>query len=371
MAKQGKKSLAELAAEVETQAKQRFDLVAETPDIRMDHDDAGLFLEVNDLERPRIEARDMSRHAHSQIAARLGVPKKYYDRLREKHPDILMANVNGLFEAEPEKRMLRMTGSDMGSMRLRAFMSDRYRRIDNYELMRHAILPTLLEDPKLRDDISVVSCEVTESKLYIKCISRSVTSRLGIAEENDLANAGFVITNSEIGMGALSISQYIYRQVCENGMMGNKLFNKYHVGRNVDTSFEQYMANDTLKVDDQAIMLKARDMISAAIDVDQFEEATRVMRNTSMIEVENPRAAVEVLTNSFSLNQDASDSILKRFFQNESRDGNTMFNMVNAITNSAEDMDSYDKATEMESLGHQVMNLGVDTISQIAIAGAA
>lgn len=368
MAKQGKKSLTELAQEVEAQSKQRLDLVADTRSLQMDTStDNNQFLSVVG-EDAVIDRRinEVTPHAHGQIATKLGIPKRYYDRLLSSHPQILNANVNGLLHAEPLTRMLRLHVDENGNSRLRAFMSDKYRRIDNAELMYHAILPTLLEDDRMKDDIQVVSCEVTEKNLYLKCMSRTITELVG--EQDDRVHAGFVITNSEIGLGAVSVSQYVYRQVCKNGMMGERLFNKYHVGRNVDTSFEQYMEIDTLKADDKAIMLKARDMIRAAIDKERFSEVAGKMRQTREITVENPRKAVEVLGNSFTLDQGTQDSILKRFFQNEQRDGNTVFNLVNAVTNAAEDVEDYDKATEVEYLGSRVLGLSIDHLEHIASA---
>lgn len=365
MAKQGKKSIVELAQEVEAQAKKRLDLVTDTRALKMDipgHTNVPALF----IENEEVEVEVITPYAHGQIAARLDIPKKYYDRCLQEEPDILMANVNGWFEAKPERRMLRIYQDNANT--LRAFLSDRYRRIDNYELLMHSILPTLMETPELKDDLQIVSCEVTNLKLYIKCISQSITAHLGIADVNDQVNAGFVITNSEVGMGAVHISQYIYRRVCRNGMIGESLFRKYHVGRNVDDSFDQYMQNDTLQADDKAIMLKARDMIRAAINKDAFKDAVDSMRRTHSIKVVNPQKAVEVLSNQLLLGMDAQQGIMARFFKNEDRDGRTMFNMVNAVTQYAEDVDDYDAATEMEHAGYKIMNLPTRALSEIAMA---
>ena len=67
--------------------------------------------------------------AHDQIAARLNIPAKYYDRMRASAPDLLALNVNTWFRQNPEKRMIRTLGGDV-----RAFLSNRYNRIENEEI---------------------------------------------------------------------------------------------------------------------------------------------------------------------------------------------------------------------------------------------
>ena len=48
--------------------------------------------------------------AHGQIAQRLEIPKRFYDRMLESHPDVLSDTVNALFQREPT-RMPRIAGA--------------------------------------------------------------------------------------------------------------------------------------------------------------------------------------------------------------------------------------------------------------------
>lgn len=63
-------------------------------------------------------------HAHGQIAQRLDIPAKYYNRMRSEAPALLAANVNNWFQEQPERRMIRTLDG-----KARAFLSDRYRRV--------------------------------------------------------------------------------------------------------------------------------------------------------------------------------------------------------------------------------------------------
>lgn len=99
--------------------------------------------------------------AHKQIGQHLNIPATYYTRLRSEYPALLDEKVNTLLAtgSAAERRMVRTINGTA-----RAFLSDRYRRLDNFDLLE-AILPTLImEMPTLE----IASCDVTEQKLYLK-----------------------------------------------------------------------------------------------------------------------------------------------------------------------------------------------------------
>jgi hypothetical protein len=83
--------------------------------------ETGLALMPNyPLERFRI-----TDHCHQQIASRLQIPAKYYKRLLADHADLVMQNVNTLFEREPELRMIRTIENKADGIRnARAFLSN-------------------------------------------------------------------------------------------------------------------------------------------------------------------------------------------------------------------------------------------------------
>jgi len=112
------KTLSELAIELERQSETKKDFIASTE-----------VLEMNDLAEITLEDNaplSVTEHAHTQIAARLDIPAKYYARMRSQAPELLAANVNEWFHQKPERRMLRTLDGHM-----RAFLSERYRRLDN------------------------------------------------------------------------------------------------------------------------------------------------------------------------------------------------------------------------------------------------
>ncbi len=108
------KTLTQLAQELERQSEAKKDFIANTSSLEMT-DTGELALESdNHQEFP------ITDHAHSQIAARLDIPAKYYNRMRLSAPILVAANVNEWFHSKPERRMVRTLDGQA-----RAFLSDR------------------------------------------------------------------------------------------------------------------------------------------------------------------------------------------------------------------------------------------------------
>lgn len=117
--------------------------------------------------------------------------------------------------------------------------------------------------------MEVMSCEVTENRMYIKIVNH----RLEMACVGDIVQAGVVISNSEVGLGAVSVQPLVYTLACSNGMVINSLGErKTHVGRAakvLDDGFLLY-SDETKEAEDKAFMLKLRDTTLAAIEEARF-----------------------------------------------------------------------------------------------------
>ena len=211
------RTLTELAIELERQSETKKDFIASTEVLEMTETGAMV------LEGDKSQEFEIADVAHTQIAARLDIPAKYYQRMRDKAPELLAANVNGWFHQKPERRMVRTLDGQM-----RAFLSDRYRRLDNYDLAA-AVLPVLKD---MGEGLKIVSTQLTESRMYIKVINERLELEVKLG---DVLQAGMVISNSEVGLGSLKVEPLIYRLICTNGMIAQDYSQKrYHVGRNAD-----------------------------------------------------------------------------------------------------------------------------------------
>jgi len=232
------RTLQDLAAELDRQAKSKRDFIISTSAMQM-VDNAEYF----NLFRPigsgntEIELFSMTGLFHRQLGSSLGIPAKYYDKMRTDFSELLLENVNGWLWQKPRRQTLRTMDG-----RARAFLSDRYRRIDNYDIAK-AILPVIGEMPDARVD----SCEVTENRMYIKVVNPRLEAEV---QKGDIVQAGIIISNSEVGLGSVTVMPLVYRLVCLNGMIVNDLGQrKYHIGRELEESWELY-SDTTLEAED-------------------------------------------------------------------------------------------------------------------------
>ena len=92
--------------------------------------------------------------------------------MRGEDPELLDYNINRWFTQQPASRMVRTLDG-----KARAFLSDRYRRLDNLELA-DVVFP-FIKDMK---GAELSSCEVTESHMYVKVINKRLQAEVGVGD---------------------------------------------------------------------------------------------------------------------------------------------------------------------------------------------
>lgn len=232
---------------------------------------------------------------------------------------------------------------------VRAVLSDRYRRLDNFELAE-SVLPILQQVPELRFE----SMELTETRMYLKCVTPRLSCEMA---PGDIVQAGVVISNSEVGLGMLSIQPLLYRLVCRNGLIAaDRALRKTHVGRAVGQDEEpgQVFQDDTLRADDRAFFLKVRDVVQATVSEGTFQQVAHKLRHTRGIPISgNPVRSIEVLGQRHSLNEGERAGVLRHLISGGDLSG---YGLVNAVTHFSQEVVSYDRATELEALGGKLID---------------
>lgn len=352
------RTLTELAAEILRQSELRKDYVADTralaavvtdaeePEVRLQvaatGDNAGLDLGINPL-------------AHEQLAGALEIPRTYYRRMQAEDPHLLATNVNTWLARDPKRRMLRTLDGN-----LRAYLSDRYRPLDNLELAE-AVLP-VLQDMNL----DVLSCEVTERRLYLKFVDKRIAMdiptgrRMGDGSHVffDTVSPAGILSNSEVGCGALSLEVGIWTKVCTNlAIASQRSLRKYHVGGRAELGEEVFamLSDDTRKKTDAATWGQVRDVLVAAFDKARFEALANDVAQTAQDKIEgDPIKVVEVVSKQLGITEGERPSILRHLVAGGDL---TRYGLHAAITRSAEDVPDYDRATELERAGGLLVEL--------------
>lgn len=330
-------SLQQLAAKIEANSQLKRDYIVPTEQTVMQvQADKTVVLELPDQGTFPILPL-----AHDQIGARIGIPGKYYDRMLAEAPDLLATNVNAWHRIHPARRMVRTLGGDT-----RAFLSDRYSRVENEEIAR-AALPVLAELP----GVQIVSSEVTDRRLYIHFVVPTIE---GEVKKGDIVQAGGIISNSEVGCGAVSVSGLVWRLVCLNGMKTGDSFRKNHVGRQVEDS-EQLWADDTRMADDRAVLLKVRDMVRSVVDETKFRVQIQKMQGLTEGRITgDPARAIEVLAAKVGASEVEQGGILRSLIEGGDL---SAWGMLNAVTAQSHTARSYDRAVELEAVGGLLLDL--------------
>ena len=340
--KQGR-SLPEVLTELQRQNAAKQDYIGAAEAFRLD-DDGSTFRIGDD------HSFGTTQLFHRQVASTLGIPAKYYDMMQKQKPDLLADNVNAWFSDKGNSYMVRTLDYGDGAGQVaRALLSDRYRRIDNLEIAS-TVLPLFAGNP----DVQVISSEVTSSRLYLKIVNR----RLEMACVGDIVQAGVVISNSEVGLGAVSVQPLIYTLACTNGMIcpsyGER---RTHVGRAskaTDDGYEIY-SDETKEADDRAFMLKLRDATLAAIEEARFRQIVGKLEESAGAKITGRvQDVIELTGKAYDLNQNEQDDILNYLIQGGDL---SLYGLSNAITRASQDVESYDRATALEGIGWQVATM--------------
>lgn len=278
-------TIQQMAQELLRQSKAKQDYLVNTGSLSLSVTTDAPQLRVTENGLDKIAPLDIRQTAHRQLGTYLGIPQKYYELMRTDAPELLAYNANYWFSQKNELRTLRtMDGC------ARAFLSNRYRRIDNLDIAS-VTLPVIGELPEAR----FVSTQITDDFMYIKVVNPRLQADV---VPGDVVQAGVIISNSETGLGSVTIQPLIYRLVCSNGMVINDAkTRRNHVGRAAtsDEDFSIY-SNETLLADDHAFVLKIKDTVRAAISEARFAQVVSRMRESMPIQIALPPTSLTPYT---------------------------------------------------------------------------
>lgn len=282
-------SLQQMLTEVKRQSESKEDYLIAPNRLRMESYGKEMFLHLSDDSGTElIEPMTITGIAHRQIGTHLRIPAAYYDRMREERPDLLAYNANTWFKQESSQRMLRILDGSA-----RAYLSNRYRRIDNIDIAG-VTLPILGGLP----DIRFESCQITESRMYIKAVNPRLQAEVS---PGDIVQAGVIISNSEVGLGSVSIQPLIF--------------------------------------------------------VGKMQEAKAAQMDTHDVP-----AVVKLASKEFHITDSESTGVLQRLIESNDL---TLYGLSNAVTRHSQDMESYDRASELESIGYSILTMPAQQWSRI------
>ena len=369
-------SLTELAKEIERRANAKTDFIAPVSKLKIAVRDGAPQAVLNTVNPQIMRKQDgvrervfgINKVAHEQLADYAGIPMAYYRRMLENDPELLAHNVNRwLSDRADERRMVRTLDGQV-----RAVLSDKYRPLENEDLAE-AILPVLMER-----DLLIMSCQVTESRLYIKAVDRKIEKDVptgrkmgdGSSVFFDTLSPAITISNSEVGRGSLLIETGVFTKACTNLAIFETKLRKFHTGARAGLSDQVYalLTDKTRRLTDAALWSQTRDLVAAAFDEAQFAALTdrigkatedRIGKKADVVEV------IERVGRKLGLVEGERKGVLQTLIESGDM---TRYGVHAAITRYSQEVEDYDRATELERMGARVIDLSRSEWKQLAEA---
>ncbi|WP_042375620.1 hypothetical protein [Streptacidiphilus neutrinimicus] len=305
--------------------------------------------------------------ADEGIAEKLRIPLAYLRRMRAERPSLYDANVNGWLEADQSRKLMLRTfnpgAGDGGIGVLRAVLSDSYRRIDSFD-----VLISALEGVKESGHpIEITGCDLSERRMVVRIESQAVRVRAAellkgyrspfsgqTGDQCPIVSAGFVLSNSEVGAGAYTITPRITVQVCTNGLtMTKDAYRAVHIGARMDEGLIR-VSEDTNEKHLALIQAQTRDAVATFMDADYVEAKLREIERQAGREVADPAKTIEVIGKKLRFSETVQQSVLNHFIKGGQP---TAGGILQAITATAQTLTDADAAYELEAQALAAMAL--------------
>jgi hypothetical protein len=275
------------------------------------------------------------------------------------HNELLTKNINELIQ-DKEKRMVRTMGGTA-----RALVSDHYRPIDNFDMFEFFMDNVNDLNQRANMEIEVEKCVVTDTKIYLRAISRRLTDTIygeisrDAAGNVDKANirvgdvifGGIQLSNSEVGSGSFVCEPFIHVVRCANGLISDQSIRRKHIGKKLDEQIIDW-SDKTLSLEDELLWNKLQDMMFATFNPDVFARWVESIQKVANVIIEKPIEAVNHLVKSYrQFTKNSNEQILTRFAQY----GFTKWGLTQAVTDYAQTVKSFDTRVELEKIGNEIL----------------
>lgn len=261
-----------------------------------------------------------SMHMHRQIAEKLQIPFKYYEKMQAEYGDLLDHNVTAWFLKNKKNYLLRTYCTDGGAMEGRALLSDSYKMIDHLD-----ILMTTLQAVKEMgiEGLTVDKADITETSMYVRFINPA--SKISAPEflksyrnpetmqVNDGVVSGFVLKNSETGQGAFQVAPRLVVLACNNGMIVDKdAYKRTHLGAKLEEGAISWSA-DTKDSNITLVKHQIKDYVKHFSSKEYLQTTVDSITEAGAVKLENPVNAVKNATKFCGLSEAAQNDVLSYF----------------------------------------------------------
>jgi hypothetical protein len=312
-----------------------------------------------------------SENARRQLGTHLGIPSQYIEKLQARGMDELVdTNFNQLLHSPVKNatdRLFRTYDNSPESNLFRSVHSRSFLTFDYVDLM-DGVAPVLHQIAD-KQELRFISTGLTDNKLYMKIVFPNMQLEVRSKQVNDIVECGVIISNSETGHGSITVRQFIHRLVCDNGMTVDDAVGtrRRHVG-SANARGELDYQSDTIISMKQTLTKQLRDHVLDCVDEDKFKATVAKFNEAAQDVLDSrvePEDAIESVGKKFSL----SESEVKQAKRSLLEDGDySRWGFANAITHIAHKSEDYDRASELQEFGGNIINLTPKQWHRVALA---
>jgi len=279
--------------------------------------------------------------------------------------DLVDAVYNGLLHGnrdlnapgDPRSFFVRsFTGQNGHTGYARALLSDKYRPIDNLDVLLTVIQG--LKDAGFSSHV-VRQADLTDDKMYLRIsvpeitalapgLLHGYTSPYGGARgaDNPVVEAGIVISNSETGGAAFTIGPELTVRICTNGMtIKRDMIRKTHLGSKMDEGLVQ-ASDRTRQLNLELVASQTRDAITTFLDADYMNRVLRQIEDGSDEKIADVEKTITEVVARPAFSKADAKGLLAAFMDGGDR---TRGGLVQAITAHSQSLDDADRAYEMDA----------------------
>lgn len=272
----------------------------------------------------------ITKPCHNQIADKLDIPLKYYNKMENEVSELLVDNVNTWLHKTDKDFFIRGLGDS-----IRAFLSDRYRVIDHLDVLYCSLNELQAHKAEIEE------CYLSEIEMNIKV--KSLMLKDFIRHKDDQIVGGLFFTNSETGHKALRVEPRLFRVKCSNGMIVEEFVTR-----------EVHLGNED-ELYDEIIYLSVRRSIRELFG--RFGEITQTLREATEIKIKNPQKIINNVVEQYRLSEAQKENILIAFGAEPEYD---KYGIANAVTQAAQKEETWEKSVELERVGGNLISLSVE-----------
>jgi len=307
--------------------------------VRLDHTlipdlyDGKIVVSNGDLRRIPFSA-----HAMRQLLDTLGVraakETRDYGIGHDWEKRIALGIMKGHLHNAPKPKpvMLRCSGGDQ--KRVKAVVSNQYARYDSVEIL------TQFMKASEGNGASIVRADITDSRWYLEMLRPQVVDIETPNNGTVPAAFGASLGNSDYGAGSLELRIFILNLVCMNGMVGQTMIKKVHLGEQI-TNGEEMLSMETIKKRTAYFTGAMQDILGQAFSEVVVRRAVQNIQAGSA-KIIDPSEQLGKMTAAQSIGKAEAEAILARMIGGSEKDGlaglNSMWKFANALTAVARDM---------------------------------